>query len=215
MKYVFGLAVLLAGCSSLVFKMDDALTMRRLVEKSIVRVLHETGGGGTGFVVMLGSRKVVVTNDHVCGEESYELTALSDHTRERYPLTIIAATSMADLCIADILGAEALPPLRLAATTPELGTTVYTFGHPLLRSLRLESGQVEEYLPGFIPPAYATNIFALPGQSGSPVLNSRLEVVGVLFAIDRPDTHTAYVIPVEMLHAMMHALEKEAQNETN
>lgn len=208
MRVLAVMALLVVGCSTIVVHRDAALALRRQVEKSVVRVLHESGGGGTGFIVMMGERKVVVTNDHVCGGEEV-LMALSDQTGESYPLTVLTSTPMADLCIADILGAEALPPLRVGTSTPPLGTTVYTVGHPLLRSLRLESGQIEAYLPQFGPPAYSTNIFVLPGQSGSPVLDGELNVVGIIFARDVAETHTAYVIPVELLNIMLSGLEEE------
>jgi S1-C subfamily serine protease len=214
MRFFVILALLIAGCSTLVFRADEALALRRRVAKSVVRVVHETGGGGTGFIVMLSERKIVVTNDHVC-DGGDAIRAISDETGESYPLTVIASTPTADLCFSDILGAEALPPLAIGTETPELGTTVYTLGHPLLRNLRLESGQIEAYLPAFDPPAYSTNIFVLPGQSGSPVLDSSLAVVGVIFARDTAETHTAYVIPVEVLNITLDGLKEQLKHAGN
>jgi S1-C subfamily serine protease len=207
------LSLLIAGCTTVVFQRDDASAFRRRVSKSVVRVVHADGsGGGSGFPLIIAGHKYIVSNAHVCGEEPYALQAYSDDTRELYPLNPVAVVESADLCISDVLGAEAIPPLKMADKNAAVGDTIYTLGFPLLRYLRLERGQVEMYLPSGVPPAFATNLFVLPGQSGSPVLNNNAEVVGVIFARDRDETHTAYAIPLHILRGLVNALEEQLQH---
>lgn len=207
-KFLVILAVVLAGCSAILYQSDEPLAMRRATSKSVLRVLsNDSPGGGSGFVIAIRDKKMLVTNEHVCGAPPFDLYAFSEQTREIYPLVPKAISEEADLCVAEIIGAEAIPTLTLARRNAEVGSTVFTLGYPLLRYLSLTTGQIQVYKNEYH--LFFLNIWVMPGQSGSPVLNRDREVVGVIARKGIDNIHESAAVPISALHAVIEVLEKD------
>jgi S1-C subfamily serine protease len=105
---------------------------------------RRNGGGGTGFAAKAPSgQSYIVTNSHVCEgalEQSEDKTALlvtNGNTSMRRK--IIENSDFTDLCILEGLpGVEGLS----ISGEPDLGETLATVGHPLLRPLSVSKGEI-------------------------------------------------------------------------
>jgi S1-C subfamily serine protease len=197
----------IAGCSSHYFSSDPLKRTRREATGSVLRVSALSHPSkGTGFITSIKDKPAFITNAHVCHSPTEVLVA--EWGKDVYPLIVTAFLPQLDLCICEIIGGEKLRPLTRARYNNPPGTAVTTAGFPLGRYFRVMMGEIEAYNFDDTPIHMATSIFAVPGQSGSPVFNEDMEVVGVLFAVDHQVTHTAFVIPVDVLNNEIVKLEK-------
>jgi S1-C subfamily serine protease len=185
--------------------------LRYKVGRAVVKVvkMNDDGqvlGGGTGFSILVKGRKYILTNAHVC--DMYEgghiaVIEMPDGTFKQRPIKAISGDT--DLCIID--GIAELPTVSLAKSV-SLGEIVAVVGHPMLMPLNISYGDIigetiatvaigfadmkcdlpKNKIMGFYcveqVEAYQTTATALPGNSGSPVVNWRRQVIGVLFAGD-------------------------------
>jgi S1-C subfamily serine protease len=167
-------------------------------------------GGGTGFAVKAPSGDVyTLTNAHVCEMAPDGIYAVMPN-KKKLPLKVIEVSETHDLCL--LSGLRVMSGLSLAGNV-EIGEEVGLVGHPKLMPLTLSRGQLIGYsrivvlvsygeCPANSPAMFKThkallgsvclmdveagltNIVALPGNSGSPVVNVFGNVIGVLFASD-------------------------------
>lgn len=153
----------------------------------------------TGFAVEWDrKRKVttILTNDHFC--EDFEKVyapsiSMSDFEfpfkpQPIKPLTIIASDPTIDLCILET--PERLPILRLARDKVTAGDSIRIIGAPYgtfpiildtyvsgFIKADLLGGMVNEHIADII----MVSGIIYPGHSGSPVLNERGKVIGIIF----------------------------------
>jgi S1-C subfamily serine protease len=149
---------------------------------------------GSSFGVAQG----IVTNRHVAG--GARVLQLATWDGNDFAATVEAISAGPDLAL---LGGTAAPAQGVLATAdPPAGAAVWAAGYPLGDQIAVVPGTVVDYVSGANlgvsgTVMRVTNLIE-PGNSGGPLLNSRGDVVGVVFAL-QTSTHDGLVIPVSAL----------------
>jgi S1-C subfamily serine protease len=164
-------------------------------------------GGGTGFEVQYHHHKYIITNRHVClmydGGKIASVVLPDGVIVHR---EIVQISELTDLCA--IESVDDLPGLRLGSD-PYIGELIALVGHPALLPLNVSYGAVLQETAFQVGDenvdAYLSNAEGLPGNSGSPVVNYKGEVVGVDFAGDN-DIHWSLIIPGHDLKYFLESL---------
>jgi serine protease Do len=135
------------------------------------------GGTGTGFYV---TDKLVVTNHHVIdGASEINVGTGNDLTRAE----VVMRDRANDLAILKVEKSGACLPLAESLRAAS-GDPVYVLGYPLSGLLSQDLGVSEGLINNTFgiqddPRMYQVSVPIQPGNSGSPVLNNRGEVIGV------------------------------------
>lgn len=195
---------------------------------SIVKVLNlEGNGGGTGWVARSNGKKVIVTNDHVCGVSFGGFVRVEQDDGQPSIKRVIKRNFERDLCLVEGVDAPALTISRKAA---RIDDDVKVLGHPGLRPTAPASGTYtgNGIVPiGFSPDAAGncpassqkersffgdycvlymelgyTTVPTMPGNSGSPITNADGEVIGVINSADSTGNQGMF-IPLSYLKEML------------
>jgi tetratricopeptide (TPR) repeat protein len=175
----------LAGQAAAAPAQESLPALVRRVKPSVVSVLTYDAKGeplisGTGFFIRAGE---VITNMHVIrGAHRVEIHTLDGKGRT-YPVDgALAVDEEADLALLSVdLPAERSRPLTFASALPDEGEQIFVIGNPL----RLE-GSVSEGIVAAVrevPDLGRIIQITAPvshGNSGSPLLNMRGQVVGIV-----------------------------------
>jgi len=107
--------------------------------KYIARLINERGAGGTGFVLMVGNRPIIITNAHVCNlsQNGFLLLELNG--------TISIAKILKAFQINDLCAVEAPKKIRSGfdlAAFYYIHQNVYVIGHPLLEPTSITEGEL-------------------------------------------------------------------------
>lgn len=204
----------------------DIYDYRNVVEEtsgSIVRVISmDERSGGTGFFIRNNGKLYIITNRHVCGFDKLKKILTQDGVLSAAP--VIRVDYNVDLCIIDS-GAINGNPLTLASKSTTY-QKAYSVGYPFLDSLTVTEGRIFEAKPlAVYEPASReecdairgmymlypqggfcikqsvmthTSLRIFPGCSGSPVLNSQGEVIGVV-AVSQMSTDYGGVVGLQFL----------------
>lgn len=164
---------------------------------------------GTGFIVEAPRthKKFLLTNWHVCRLAAHQDIMFMTETGWPGKATILGVSIQDDLCIASISQRRAA--LKVGAKL-KVGDTIYSHGYPLgkfnktfgilesrfhwVSDLVRDFGFSEcpsPFIPGynadsqlvscdFNQDSGLTTLYAAPGSSGSPVVNSKGELVGMI-----------------------------------
>lgn len=189
--------------------------------------------GGTGFSVKAESgRRYILTNKHICSlaNDRGELKVEFPGLKRRYSRRIIEINENHDLCLVESL--PSFRKALSVAKGLERGETVFVVGHPKLYGLTVKEGEyVEEanimvavskgqVKPIVINPRKITgggwsvpkvknfissrfNVYSRGGNSGSPIVNLRGEVISVLFAGNRMDVMETYGVPLNYVESFL------------
>lgn len=205
--------------------------LRYKVGSQVVKLTDKAGtSGGTGFAVKTASGKVLtLTNAHVCRIPGGIFAALTNG--RQIPLQIVEIYDKHDLCL--LQGISGLTGVSLADSV-DVGDQIEIIGHPKLMPLNVSKGEIIGYqqvvvMTGQGPceetqtnPPYSTimtpfgeaciltvkaglsNAIALPGNSGSPVVNIFGNLTGVLFCGD-PGDNWGIFVPLKFIKDLVKA----------
>jgi len=164
---------------------DSLPNLVRRVKPSVVSVLTYDAKGeplisGSGFFIKTGE---VVTNMHVIrGAHRVEIHTLEGKGRT-YPVAgALAVDEEADLALLSVeLPPERSRPLTFASTLPDEGEQVFVIGNPLRLEGSVSDGIVSAVRE--VPDLGRIIQITAPvshGNSGSPLLNMRGQVIGIV-----------------------------------
>ncbi|WP_428908140.1 S1C family serine protease [Niallia sp. Krafla_26] len=159
--------------------------------KKAVVTIQDMNSKGTGFNI--SETGIIITNYHVI-DKMNPITVIFPDGRIFHATPIITDEQI-DLAILQLDG-EDLPFLSLIKPVKwNSGDHVYVIGNPMLHSQIVIEGKI---LDGSHPDSVL--MLAAPiykGNSGSPVINSAGNVVGVIYAKQTTDQPIGYAIPIE------------------
>lgn len=160
----------------------------------------EPDGVGSGFLIGGG---YALTAYHVVFNAKNLSAVTLD--RKRYSVQVVGYDDQADLALLRVNVPAGTPFLPLATARPTVGDPVLVIGNGNGDFLTLKTGRLtglnaDAGRADFPPGTLELNAQIVPGDSGSPVINARGEVVGVgsyITLSSQPGSPiTAYAVPV-------------------
>ncbi|WP_057762383.1 S1C family serine protease [Cytobacillus praedii] len=164
--------------------------------KEAVVTIQDQHSKGTGFNI--AKKGLIITNYHVV-EDMYPITVTFPNG-EIFQATILQSNPDLDLAFLHI-EAENLPALSLSERGNWVVTDqIYVIGNPLLHNQIAMDGEIlkgsnQNGVLLLSAPIYK-------GNSGSPVINTSGNVIGVVFALSTKD-QTGLAIPIEKVIEQM------------
>ncbi len=179
---------------------------------------EERGAAGSGFV--FDKRGHVITNNHVVAEAADGgFIEVIDHDGRRMKAKVVGRSTVYDLAVLDVEGAERLKPASIGSSQQmRVGETVVAFGSPLGLSATVTSGIVSAFdrpvttgdgQDSSYINAVQTDAAINPGNSGGPLVNMQGQVIGVNSAIaslggtitdqDGGNIGVGFAIPIEQV----------------
>jgi len=162
-------------------------------QKKDLCITKRFGASASGVVVdSNGENAYALTAAHVCVDSGalkmlknnkYTMEFLVINIHKRYfPIEIVAVDSENDLCILYVKGLYS-PAVRIAADAPEPGDRIYNTAAPL----GIFNKNMIPIFDGFFDGNSGNRaIYSLPakgGSSGSPIVNHRGELIGMVSAV--------------------------------
>ena len=214
---LYGAGLLLTAAAFPAHAASDQLDSERLMARarpSVVILFASDANGlgvniGTGFFVSSDGK--LVTNHHVVGN-ARAVMAGTDKGAMHRALGVLAADEEADIVLLQT-DARNVPWLRFAGPAScETGDPVAVIGTPSGREGTFSDGVVHSRrsLPGkgeWLQITAAVD----QGSSGSPVLNARGEVVGVVTRMTGSGTSFNFAVPVEVPRGLLKGLKPGAK----
>lgn len=171
-------------------------------KKAVVEI--STGSSkGTGFVI--SSDGLIVTNAHVVEDAQSLLIVFPEEGL--MSAKIVESYPDVDLALLQVTGDD-LPSLSLS-NNPSYSKNepVYFIGNPLAFTGIANEGTLLEstYLEDWQEPVMMMDAPVYRGNSGSPVINSDGEVIGIIFATAKKDPYgrVGLFIPVQVLQRVL------------
>jgi len=182
---------------------EDTVKLVKNVKPAVVLIQTfdangQPTGNGSGFFI--NNKGHIITNHHVI-EGAYSATVKTSSGRE-YPVEgIIAKDIEADIVklLVNIPDSN-IVPLKLSTTIPSEGEDVIVIGNPLGFESTVSTGIVSAVrdIPAFGKILQITAPVS-PGSSGSPVVNSKGEVIGVATLIMTKGQNLNFAVPSEKI----------------
>jgi S1-C subfamily serine protease len=147
---------------------------------------------GSGSVVLYGGNKVILTAAHVCQLGDYEkkiqkqggrvFLKVVDREGKSRNASIIKSNSAVDVCLLRAKDLD-LPYIPISRKRPEYGERVYNIASPM----GISDGEMVPLFTGhFFGNHNGNAYYSIPtvgGASGSPILNSKGELVGMIHSV--------------------------------
>jgi S1-C subfamily serine protease len=152
---------------------------------SAVSVMRHDGTGSGTVIARHGKQALILTNRHVCPDDSKVWVLAIDGTtgrKKRYPAHLYAVNPGNDkdgsadvaLVVAEIDN----PAMKMATASPKVGDRVHHFGHATGPQDGVVSEIAEYAYPGR-PRHNISAMLAVPCDSGAAVVNEKNELCGV------------------------------------
>lgn len=170
------------------------------LEEAIVAVQTGTGHG-TGFSITEDGQ--ILTNEHVVRDALEIVVSFSGG--DLFYAEVVKEDPESDLALLQLLNSEeqAFPYLSIASEASEPGDAVFVMGHPLTHSYILNEGVVKESTRTYQVVDISNAVF--PGHSGSPVLSTEQEVVGVVYArqAEGDESGQGLAVPLHLIESFL------------
>jgi len=202
LNFCLAVLILTTGVSASLGQEDIPTIIRRVEPSAVVIIIYDKEGKlkgqGTGFFI--SKEGDVITNFHVMQGADRAEVRTSDG--KAYPVTrVLDDDRTGDLVriSTNTLG-NLTAPLSVVGSIPEVGTHVIVIGTPLGLEKTVSDGIVSAVreIPGFGRIIQLTAPIS-PGSSGSPVLNMKGEVVGIISFFVAPGQNLNFAIPGERI----------------
>ena len=184
----------------------DTVKVFTTVDKNLI-LLQSENGYGSGSQIIVGSKKYIITNKHVCetSKNGVMLAKRNIPFKAEYiadfktgiAIKIIATSPIYDICILEPI--PGLPGLNLADSYNS-GQVVFTDGFPSGYQTKNYGAAVGNfYAKGFTKSFVLLDFIILPGASCSPVVNSDGKVIGLIVARTVDGYNRALMVPLNNL----------------
>lgn len=171
--------ILLPSRSSVVDGSAMATKGFEAVREAVAIIKDKEGGSGTGFLLDMGGKTYLMSNEHVVRSVGMIEARLIDGTLLQLGEFSVAADRR-DLARFEVLGCNK-KPLHLRESMPSIGEQVNVYGNSLGGGVATES---KGFIQGVGPAKIETNAEIVQGNSGSPILDVNNVVVGVAALIE-------------------------------
>lgn len=163
-------------------KMGERIVPLESSKDKVVVIGNEGKGGGTGFLAKMDGKTYLVTNEHVArATDEFRRIYLLDGTR--LELGAFEVAEGRDIVRFEVQ--NGLPTFELSETTPSINEKIVIYGNSAGKgAITEELGEIKAV--GTFRLEVVARVVA--GNSGSPVVNSRGEVVGVYTYVTRGDS---------------------------
>ena len=152
---------------------DPVATAER-VKESVFTIISSTGRGSAWVGAVEEGRSLLVTNNHVVGQEARPGSVVTVVREEvRMEGEVLRIDEGRDLAVVAV--DEVFPPLDMADDSPRVGEPVLVVGSPLGLEQSVVTGIVSAFRDEHIQISAPLN----PGNSGGPVVDADGEVIGV------------------------------------
>ena len=146
-------------------------------KRSVCTVFGKSGHG-SGF--LYDKRGLIITNDHVLGDNPGRFLSVQFNENEKYYAQVINRDKYKDIAIIAVNPSlvKGIEPLNLATKSDTMvfeGERVIAIGSPLNQTKILTSGIISKVEPKVL--MHDVNIN--PGNSGGPLINMNSDVVGI------------------------------------
>lgn len=170
-------------------------------KKSVV-VITTADSKGTGFSIT--SDGTILTNDHVVAGNNKVTVLFPDHGS--FTANVVATYPSIDLAVLEVNGQD-LPHLQLAEKTiVEEDESIYFIGNPLGFHGIANEGTIIDYiqLENWQEEVIMMKAPVYRGNSGSPVINKKGEVIGIVFATLNADQNgkVGLFVPIDYYYDM-------------
>jgi S1-C subfamily serine protease len=185
---------------------DGGVTTTQQVRAAAASMVKVTGVApscsrtqeGSGWVV---APEKVVTNAHVVAGERSQVVRIGG-VGQSYQARVVIFDPKRDIAVLDVPGLPA-PALSLG-TDVGRGVSAVVAGFPEDGPYRLSAARVRQVLtatgndiydrPGIARQVYSLYARVRPGNSGGPLLSTRGQVIGIVFATSLDDPNTGYAL---------------------
>jgi S1-C subfamily serine protease len=158
-------------------------------EKEMTCENYRLSSTGTGAVVLYNKQKVVLTAAHICNQKrivkeyGYYFKAI-DRTNKEYIISTIKYDDKADICILGSVSGELEPAyIKISLKAPEYAENSYNLAAP---AGIIEGEMVPIFQGLFFGKVQGDAYYSIPavgGSSGSPILNSKGELIGMIHSV--------------------------------
>ena len=201
--------LLLGGISVAVAKVPEAvLAKKKAVVTFYIEQNKEIIASGSGFIIT--ENGIVVTNNHVIeswnGNKDSLLYIENSDGIFLSPVELIASDADKDVALLKV-EENNLPFIQLSGSTPKEGEDVVVIGSPLGLSTTITTGIISNIRgnDGLLQISAPIS----PGSSGSPVLNSNGEAIGMATLLMEGGQNLNFAIPASYIFASIRNLSKE------